>query len=428
MRIPPFEDARGEKINIGLLGSTVWHTSLDSGILAAEGTGREERAMDGSSGQERPLDAEQRRYSLVPPELRITDLSELIEALPSDARALADRIFDVSATAGPLDPPEAMRAWIEKSFGSVDAVREQRIVKVTNRVTLEGTLFNGLRASRPLDTGVSADLEREIEATAGDPFCNPEEGTPADVFGRVKGKHAITASNVAKYDGFHGVIVFDDHNPLHLTPEKVANYVAVGLEWSRKALEADPEARYPFLMWNCLWRAGGSIIHGHAQITATRGTHYPKVERLRRVAASYRAEHGSDYFDDLYRVHDTLGLGIPVEGDVRAFASLSPIKEKELVVIGGSPEDSALHRTVGELLRGYIRTLGVRAFNVAFYMPPLVPTEEDWSDFPTVVHLVDRGSPANRTSDIGAMELYAASVVASDPFCVADLLGHGSPG
>jgi hypothetical protein len=362
------------------------------------------------------------------PERRITDLPDLINALQPEDHAVADRIFDVSATTGRLVVPEAMRAWIEESFGSVDAVLEQRIVRVTNRVTLQGTLFNGLRASRPLDTGVSVDLEREIEATTGDPFCHPENGTPADVFGRIRGEHSITVSNVAKYDSFHGVVVFDDHNPLHLTPEKVSDYISVGLEWCHKALEADPEARYPFLMWNCLWRAGGSIIHGHAQVTVTRGTHYPRVEHLRRAAADYRAERGSDYFDDLYRIHDSLGLGIPAEGDVRAFASLSPVKEKELVVIGGSPEDGSLHRTVGALLRDYIQVLGVRAFNVAFYMPPLAPVDEDWSDFPTVVHLVDRGSPANRTSDIGAMELYAASVVASDPFRVADLLRRGSPG
>jgi hypothetical protein len=366
--------------------------------------------------------------STVPPQSRITGLPSIIESLGPEDRILADRIFEVSATTGRLDPPEAMRAWIENSFGSVEAVRAQQIVRVTNRVTLQGALFNGLRASRPLDTGVSVDLEREIAATAGDPFCRPIEGTPADVFGRVRGEHSITASNVAKYDGFHGVIVFDDHNPLHLTPEKVSDYISVGLEWGRKALEADPGARYPFLMWNCLWRAGGSIIHGHAQVTATRGAHYPKVEHLRRAAAAYGAEHGSDYFDDLYRVHDSLGLGIPAEGDVRAFASLSPIKEKELVVIGESPEDKPLHRTVGALLESYVRTLGVQTFNVAFYMPPLAPADEDWSGFPTVVHLVDRGSPANRTSDIGAMELYAAPVVASDPFRVADILRGATPG
>ena len=357
-------------------------------------------------------------------ERQVTDLPALIEGLSAADRTLARRILDVSATTGRLDPPEGMRAWIERSFGSVDAVRAQRIVKVTNLVTLEGTLFNGMRASRPLDTGVGVDLDREISATEGDPFCRPEEGTPADVFGRVRGEHATTASNIAKYDGFHGVVVFDDHNPLHLNPEKVSDYVSVGLEWCREAQRADPEATYPFLMWNCLWRAGGSIIHGHAQVTATRGTHYPKVERLRRAAAAYAAEHRSDFFADLHRVHEALGLGIPLRG-VRAFASLTPVKEKELVVIGRSPDDTALHRAVGALLEGFVHSLGVRAFNVAFFMPPLVPTMEDWSGFPTVVHLVDRGDPANRTSDIGAMELYAASVVASDPFRVAGLLRDG---
>jgi galactose-1-phosphate uridylyltransferase len=175
-------------------------------------------------------------------------------------------------------------------------------------------------------------------------------------------------------------------------------------------------------MWNCLWRAGGSIIHGHAQVTATRDTHYPKVERLRRAAAAYKRQQGSDYFEDLATTHASLGLDIPLEG-VHAFASLSPIKEKELVVVGSDPAAPALSRAVGALLQGYVHDLGVRAFNVAFYMPPLGPAEEeDWSDFPTVVFIVDRGNPANRTSDMGAMELYAASVVASDPFRVAEAL------
>ena len=97
------------------------------------------------------------------------------------------------------------------------------------------------------------------------------------------------------------------------------------------------------------------------------------------------------------------------------------------MVIGGKPGDASLSRAVGALLQGYVHELGVSTFNVAFYMPPLGPSEEDWSDFPTVVYIVDRGDPANRTSDIGAMELYAASVVASDPFLVAEALRNSSP-
>lgn len=350
----------------------------------------------------------------------ITDLPELLDGLPPEEREIAARLLEVTTSTGRLSEPEAMRPWIERTFGSVERVREQRIVRVTNRVTLEGTLFNDLRSSRPLDTGTDTDLSAEISATKNDPFCSPETGTPADVFGRVRGRHSTTASNVAKYDGFHGVIVFDDHNPLRLTPEKVSDYVQTGLGWLRAARRAEPEVRYPFMMWNCLWRAGGSIIHGHAQVTATHGSHYPKVERLRRDAAAYDAKDGRDYFDDLFRVHHSLGLSVPAPEGVRAFASLTPVKEREVTLLARHPESESLHRALGELLVSYIRDLGVRSFNVAFYLPP--DDEPTWKEFPAVVYLVDRGSPDNRTSDIGAMELYAASVVTSDPFGVARTL------
>jgi hypothetical protein len=44
-----------------------------------------------------------------------------------------------------------------------------------------------------------------------------------------------------------------------------------------------------------------------------------------------------------------------------------------------------------------------------------------------MVHLVDRGDPDSRSSDIGAMELYGASVVGGDPFALVDRL-RGSLG
>ena len=358
---------------------------------------------------------------------KITDLDALIEGLPPEERALAGRLFDVIPTTGRLVVPQAMRGWVEENFGSVEAVREQKIVRVTNRITLEGVLFNELRASRPIDVadGAAPDLlSREIEDTRGDPFCAPEKGTPEDDFGRVRGSHSTTASNVAKYDGFHGLVVFDDHDPLSFTPEKVDDYVSVALEWLRRALEEDPEAKYPFLMWNCLWRAGASVVHGHAQITASKGAHYPKVERLRRDALGYKSTYGSDYFSDLFEVHEALGLEIPAPPDVCGFASLTPAKEKEIVLM--SPDlGEPLRRFLTDVLGRYVRNLGVSSFNVAFYLPPLAPTEEDWFSFPVVIHVVDRGNPASRTSDIGAMELYAVPVVSSDPFRVAHFLREG---
>jgi len=355
---------------------------------------------------------------------RIAGLEALVRGLPPEERSLFERLFEVVTTTGRLVVPEEMRPWVEGRFDSVGAVEEQRVVRVTDRVTLEGALFNELRASRPFDKQEGSDLRAEIDATRGDPFCAPERGTPEDVFGRVRGRHSVTASNVAKYDGFHGLIVFDEHDPLRFSPEALDDQIETALRWLGEAQKADPEAVYPFLMWNCLWRAGGSVVHGHAQVTATRGSHYPKVERLRRAALAYRVEHGSNYFDDLYRAHEALGLSFTGGADdvVRGFANLTPIKEKELVLLApdaGPP----LRRLLGGVLAGYRDALGVSSFNVAFYLPPVVETGEDWSGFPVVVRVVDRGDPANRTSDVGAMELYAASVVSSDPFRVAEALG-----
>ena len=313
-----------------------------------------------------------------------------------------------------------MRPWIEKLFGSVENVRAQRIVRVTNRVTYEGALFNELRARRPMEAKGADDVRAEIAKSEGDPFCHPETGTPADAFGRIRGAHAITASNIAKYDGFHGVLVFDHHDPTApIDAARLADYLATCRRWADTAHSTDPDARYYFLMWNSLWRAGGSIVHGHMQMTVTRGSHYPKVEALREAAMRYRARYDADYFDDLIAAHDALGLVRRI-GDVAVLASLVPIKERELVVIGPRGADERGLETALAAAVDAHRALGVLSWNMALYRAPLEDDGRDWSALRTQARLVDRGDPANRTSDIGAMELYAASVVSSDPFRVID--------
>jgi hypothetical protein len=355
----------------------------------------------------------------------IVDLDDLIAALPAETRACAERIYRVSTTIGRLDPPVEMWPWIIKLFGSVEGVREQRIVRVTDVVTMQGALFNSLRAHRPMEVKGTDEVRRTIEESRNDPFDHPDSGTPADSFGRVRGAYGVTAANIAKYDGHHGVLVFSEHDPLApMNEDVIRDHLATAHAWALRALEEDPESRYYFLMWNSLWRAGGSIVHGHMQMTTTKGMHYPRVEALRLAALQYRAEHGRDYFNDVWAVHAGLGLGVEI-GGVRLFASLTPTKERELILLGrsGAGEDT-LAPALARALAAY-RTLGVVAHNMALYLAPLVPDpsgEEDWGGFPPIARLVDRGDPANHTSDIGAMELYAASVIASDPFRVADVL------
>lgn len=350
----------------------------------------------------------------------ITELEAMKNRLEGMERMVFDRFFRVDTTVGKLQAPASMHGWIEKNFGSLAAVEKQRIVKVTNLLTLEGALFNEVRAGRPMDIAAGDSVSEAILRSSGDPFCSPETGTPADSFGRVKGDYCITASNVAKYDGYHGLVIFNEHHPLSFTREAVADYFETAREWADRAHHEDPSFNYFFVMWNCLWKSGASIVHGHAQMALTKGMHYAKAEALRRVWESYKQKYdGTCYFSDLYRVHQSLNLVWEKNG-VKGLAYLTPVKEKEIILIAPQP-GPALYHAVYEVLVKY-RTMGVTSFNLAMYVPPLAQTDEDWEGFPAVVRIVDRGDPNNKTVDFGAMELYAASVITSDPFKVAKVM------
>jgi hypothetical protein len=119
-------------------------------------------------------------------------------------------------------------------------------------------------------------------------------------------------------------------------------------------------------------------------------------------------------------VHRALDL---VEGQARVavFPSLTPFKEKETCLIGPYLDED-LTSALYHVLRTFVERLGVQSFNVALYQPPLCETPEDWNSFPCIVRVIDRGNLQARVSDIGAMEIFAQSVVATDPFRVAGAL------
>jgi len=354
----------------------------------------------------------------------ITDLEEMVNSLPSEEKILFGRIYAVNTVIGEQRFPATMEPWVEQQFGSLEAVARQKIVRVSNLVTGEGTIFNQLRASRPVPRD-NQSLEAQLEAARkNDSFANPLENTPEDLFGRVKGKHCITASNVAKFDGLHGLIIFNEFNPLKFTRERVVDYFDVAWEWAQKAHAMKPEAKYFFLIWNCLWRSAASINHGHCQLMLTGGRHYARIDALRRAALGYQQQYGANYFDDLFRVHRSLGCALERDG-VRILAHLTPYKDKEVVVISNEL-DLSLKERVYEALACLRDRLGVASFNLSMVTRPLAATEESWDGFPVLVRMVDRGNLNERASDIGGMSIYASSVVLSDPLEVTRSLAEYS--
>lgn len=343
----------------------------------------------------------------------ILSLAKYVKMLPKKKREIFLRLYSVSEDYGEMKIPKEMKPWVKKTFGSVKNVEKHKIIRVDNNITSESSLFNELRAKRPFDSNSNTDTKKIIKEHENGPFCKPLTGTPEDTFGRIKGKYSITSSNVAKYDSLHGLIIFKEHNPLKFTAADIRNYLETAQKWINKANKVHPENKFPFIMWNCLWKAGSSIVHGHFQLLLGKNKHYGDIERLRRFASGYSIVFNSDYFKDFYDAHRFVELAFEKKNN-KIIAHLTPKKEKEAIIISKNLNNvsEALYR----VLKAY-KKMGVESFNMGIYMQPL---DKSW-EMPVIVRLVDRGSLSNNVADIGGMEMFAGtSVISSDPYKVIE--------
>ena len=359
----------------------------------------------------------------------IVDLPSRIAALDEQRRARAERLLEVEPIDSRTNPPPTMATWLERTFGSVDAVRDQRLVRVTNRATLESTVFAAMRSRRPIESnghGPWTDLAAEIGGAVPDPFCDAEAETPSDTFGRIRGRRMMTGANAAQADAHHAVIVFDDHDPLAFDVDLVVDLLETGRAWAERARRDDPAAVHYLLVWNCLWRAGGSIIHGHAQALLGRLRPPARLDRFRRATSWYENATGGDLVADTVDVHRDVALTLGSTDRVETLAHLVPTKEREVLVVGraGMDErDPDFAHAVGRALVALRDRAGVRSFNLGLWRPALDATDDP---MPPIARIVDRGDPAIRPSDIGAMELYGTPIVGSDPYDVVEDLRAGT--
>lgn len=363
--------------------------------------------------------------------LAIENLLEVIDGLDAADRTRFGRVFEAWKIEGSCKCVPSMVAWAQRYFGSVETIESQTVIRVQNIRTCEGALFNGIRALRPTMQTTTDDvldkLSSKYDRLRACTFCNVRETTPVDSFApqRIEGDHCVTASNAAKYDGRHGLIIFNNHDPLAFLLDDLRDYMEVANKWFRAATDIRQNFIYPFLIWNCGWRAGGSQEHGHMQVTLAQGRPYPRIESLRRTALAYRKDFGDSYFSDLFEIHTTLGLGFHILGK-RILVSLCPFRDKEIWIMG-----RALDAEMTTVLYAVLATLrdqaGVRSFNLGVLFPPVVPSG-DWNDFPVIIRIIDRLSAAELPSDISGMAIFAgADAIASDPFIIASLLKKAFP-
>jgi hypothetical protein len=350
------------------------------------------------------------------------------------------QIYSFYSEVGNMNIVPSMESFVLNNFGKKDKsghiisgveevfenLENQKIINIFNEWTCQGTLYNPLRSNRP---GMSRDRSQQMkklmnlidDSREGCDFCRPKTNTPEDFFGRIIGKNSITAANIAKYDVYSSLVIFKKHNPLDFNLEEFSDYMDTSFEWFETVFNQDENYKFPFFVWNCLPRAGASLIHGHAQILITRDRPYARVESLKRASQNYKTKTNNEYFNDLYKVHKSLGLSYKL-GDVKLFTSITPVKEKEIIIISTKPpsKDNQAKMVIFKTLRFLIDVLGVQSFNMSISCPSM--SEED--EFPYIIQIVDRGDISKSTADIGGMELFGSTVVADDPYTIIKKLSE----
>ena len=371
--------------------------------------------------------------------LNLEDTIRNIKKEDEESYRAINSIFHVSSATGSMKIPSTYKKRVLEIFGRkndegnlietekevIKRIESQKVVKTYNKWIGSGSLFNSLRASRPgMGEEEKADIRKKVDeyiksTEEGCEFCYPEINTPEDVFGRVRGKYCITGSNLAKYDAWSSVIFFKRHHPLKFSQEEVSDYIETGFKWFKKVYNHDKKYKYPFFLWNCLQKAGASQVHSHAQILMTNEIHYAKPQFLRKIFHQYMQLTGKNYFKDIYKAHEALGLTL--NGEVNGFTSITPIKEKEFIILTReNPSKSEnVKKAIYQVLRCYIDELGVTSFNMVISCPAYGE-----STIPYIIQIVDRGSIFKTTVDTGAMELYGSSVIADDPYNIIKALNE----
>lgn len=343
-------------------------------------------------------------------EMSIQHLPEIVSGLEGRERELVQRIILIQG--GTADVGEEN---VEPDL------QTQHVIETYNRWDHRRATFNGARNFRPQPQEKLQAYRNEItDARDKDPFCNLEVKTPPGPFGRIRGNNTVTAAN--KFAGAlnHAVLIYDQHDPLYIpTLAEMQDRFNVARQWyeAAHAYNGYDGAIYPSLIENRTRRAAASVPHGHGQLALRRGMHEGMMEQMRANGEFYSYLHQRNYFDDLSRAHEILGLGIDL-GSAHVYPSLTPTKEGEIDMFFDRFDEGAVG-LIREIYSFFADSLGMPALNMLVGYKPLKNDGRNWDTVPAVmVRIIGRGDLSVSNSDIGGFELMGTSIIATDPYMV----------
>ena len=316
------------------------------------------------------------------------ELFKRLNRLNNKERNIFNRIFEI------IDE-KAYLKLTPKLLKNFSQAKNQNIIIIRNKILNQETHFNFWRSKRKEPRKVN-ELKNDY-----DPFCDVYNLTPEDNFGRLENESAITASNLAKSAKNHSLVIFKQHS---FNKNDIKNAFNLAIEWFNKF-----NSICRIIIWNYGYRAGASIFHPHLQIFSL--DYIPlKINYLFEKFKEYKNKYQSDYLDDVFLVYSSLGLAQNLN-DLKIYTSLTPFKDDEIIFFNQNKIENNLEE-LSNLIFSYYRQLKIENFN--FF---LIEYNSNFLGF-----IVNRGESTKINSDIGALEIYAFSIVSYNPFDLATKL------
>ena len=309
-------------------------------------------------------------------------LRGFLERGSASLRARFNALYEIEAKTAVMKVPDAFAAKAKAMFallpGGLAGLENQTIVTMYNKFTDEYSLFNEVRRFRPgyqerLRPEQEAAVNASYNANSGAENCDfcSMSRTAEDVFGRIESKHCYVASNVAKYESWHSLIVSKHHSPLTFNAEIIQDYFATSQRWFEKVNSVDRDAVFPFMSWDAGPRASASQVHQHLQVVLTHDRYLSKAENTRRAASVFERRFvGKNYWAEVAMVHSQMGLALS-HGNSVVISHSCPVKEREMIVVTSDHTSPDFAEALNAALESLRDDIGVRALSMGVSFTPV---------------------------------------------------------
>ncbi|KAG8225688.1 hypothetical protein J437_LFUL001720 [Ladona fulva] len=305
------------------------------------------------------------------------------------------KIYSVDVREGKLEFPMQFESKLQRWFYNLDPslkeIRTQTVIHVRNKYTKEHTIYNPLRAKRPLQSsdrdplGYVNKLSSSTRESCD--FCNYETMTSKDFFDRIEGKYSVTAANAFKLDKWHGLIITREHNPANITEDVLLDMFNTTLMWFKLVNIIDKSSKFPNILWDSLPHAGASQLHPHVHVILDPMQYYGILDEQLSAASEYYEKTGNNYWEDIIEIHHALGLA-KIFGNSVAMTPLTSRKDNEVILLSNSPSVD-FFRLLYFVIRTYYEQFRIYCFSSGMALPVIDGSVAN--NLPAFIRIATRG-------------------------------------